>query len=65
MAPVPREGVECASANAAIIRAEGLSRAIRNINAAAFSRTGDPALDDFTDANILKAFCDVTDLTML
>jgi hypothetical protein len=54
--PAPREGVECTSASAAIVRAETLSRIDGNIGAGAFSRTGDPALGDFADAVLLRAF---------
>jgi hypothetical protein len=57
--PAPREGVECMSASAAIIRAEALSRKEENIGAVAFSRTGDPALGEFADAVSLRAFGDV------
>lgn len=54
--PAPREGVECTSASAAIVRAEALSRKEENIGAVAFSRTGDPSLGEFADAVLLKAF---------
>jgi hypothetical protein len=54
--PAPREGVECTSANAAIMRAESLSRKEENIGAVAFSRTGDPSLGEFADAVLLRAF---------
>lgn len=57
--PAPNEGVECTSANAAIMRAESLSRIAGNVGAVAFSRTGDPALGDFNDAVLLSAFGDV------
>jgi hypothetical protein len=57
--PAPRQGVECTSANAAIMRAETLSRIDGNIGAVAFSRTGDPSLGDFADAVLLRAFGDV------
>jgi hypothetical protein len=64
--PAPRDGVECTSASAAIMRAESLSRMQGNIGAVAFSRTGDPAMGDFSDAVLLRAFGDVpTDLSAL
>jgi hypothetical protein len=57
--PAPREGVECTSASAAIVRAEALSKKDGNIGAVAFSRKGDPSLGDFADAVLLRAFGDV------
>jgi hypothetical protein len=57
--PAPREGVECMSASAAIARAGALSRKEENIGAVAFTRTGDPALGDFADAVLLRAFGEV------
>ena len=41
------------------MRAETLARIDGNIGAVAFSRTGDPALGDFGDAVLLKAFGEV------
>lgn len=55
----PGEAVECASAVAAINRAEALSRKEGNIGAVAFSRTGDLAVGEFSDAVVLKSFGDV------
>ncbi|CCE10694.1 conserved hypothetical protein [Bradyrhizobium sp. STM 3843] len=64
--PAARDGVECPTANAAILRAERLARTEGNIGAVAFSRTGDPALGDFADAVVLRAFGEVpTDLSTL
>lgn len=57
----PGEAVECQSASAAVRRAEVLSRATGNVGAVAFSRTGDPAVGEFSDAVVLKAFGDVPD----
>ena len=57
--PAPRDGVECTSATAAMMRAETLARIDGNIGAVAFSRTGDPAMGDFADAVLLKAFGEV------
>ena len=59
--PAPRDGVECTSAAAAIVRAEAFSRREEYIGAVAFSRTGDPALGDFSDARVIKKFGDVPD----
>jgi hypothetical protein len=57
----PGEAAECQSASAAIRRAEVLSRIAGNVGAVAFSRTGDPAMGEFTDAVVLKAFGEVPD----
>jgi hypothetical protein len=57
--PTPHEAVECISANAAIVRAEALSRKRENVGAVAFRRTGDPSLGDFADAVLLRAFGEV------
>jgi hypothetical protein len=43
------------------LRAEALSRKEGNVGAVAFSRTGDPATGDFSDAKVLKKFGDVPD----
>lgn len=59
----PGEAVECTSAAAAITRAEALSRKEGNVGAVAFSRTGDPASGEFSDAVVLRSFGEVrTDL---
>jgi hypothetical protein len=55
----PGEAVECTSANAAIMRAEALARKEAHVGAVAFSRTGDPAAGEFSDAVLLKAFGEV------
>jgi hypothetical protein len=57
--PAPSAGVECTSADAAIMRASALSREDGNIGAVAFSRTGDPSLGEFADAVLLRAFGEV------
>ena len=54
------EPVECPSAAAAIGRAEGLYKILGHTGAVGFSRTGDPATGDFSDAMIRK-FGDVPD----
>lgn len=53
------EAVECFNPNAAIVRAETLSRQPGNVGAVAFSRTGDPATGDFSDAKVLRKFGEV------
>lgn len=55
------EAAECLSANAAVMRAEGLSRKPGCAGALAFSRTGDPATGDFGDAKLIRKFGDVPD----
>jgi hypothetical protein len=57
----PGEPVECFSPNAAVMRADALSRKEGHIGAVAFSRTGDPATGDFGDATIIRKFGDVPD----
>lgn len=60
------EPVECTSPNAAVMRAETLSRREGHVGAVAFSRTGDPASGDFSDAQIIRRFGNVpNDLTDL
>ncbi|MCK1733939.1 hypothetical protein IVA79_08215 [Bradyrhizobium sp. 138] len=55
------EAVECLSANAAIMRAEALSRKPGCAGAVAFSRTGDPSTGEFGDAMLIRKFGDVPD----
>jgi hypothetical protein len=55
------EAVECLSANAAVMRAEALSRKPGCAGAVAFSRTGDPSTGDFGDAKLIRKFGDVPD----
>jgi hypothetical protein len=52
-------GEECFSANAAVMRAEALSRKPGHVGAIAFSRSGDPATGDFGDAELIRKFGDV------
>jgi hypothetical protein len=47
--------------NNAANRAETLSRKGGRVGAVAFSRTGDPATGDFSDAKVIKKFGDVPD----
>ena len=53
--------VECLDPNAAVMRAKALSRKEGHVGAVAFSRTGDPATGDFSDATVLRKFGDVPD----
>ena len=55
----PGEAVECLSANAAVMRAEALSRREGHAGAVAFSRSGDPATGEFSDAKLIRKFGDV------
>jgi hypothetical protein len=55
----PGEAVECTSANAAVMRAEALSRKAGCAGAVAFSRSGDPASGEFGDAQLIRKFGDV------
>jgi hypothetical protein len=57
----PGEAVECLSANAAVMRAEALSRKSGHVGALAFSRTGDPSSGEFGDATVIRKFGDVPD----
>ena len=57
----PGEPVECLSANAAILRAEYLSRREGIVGAVAFSRSGDPSSGTFEDAQVLRKFGDAPD----
>jgi hypothetical protein len=55
------EAVECSNPNAAVMRAEVLSRKPDYVGAIAFSRSGDPATGDFGDAKVIRSFGDVPD----
>jgi hypothetical protein len=55
------EALECLSANAAVMRAEALSRKPGCAGAIAFSRSGDPATSEFGDAKLIRKFGDVPD----
>jgi hypothetical protein len=59
--PVAGAAEECQSPSAAVRRAEVLSRAPGSLGAVAFSRTGDPMLGEFGDAQLLKRFGNVPD----
>jgi hypothetical protein len=58
---VPGDPVQCFNPNAAVMRAEALSRKEGHIGAIAFSRTGDLATGDFGDATVIRKFSDVPD----
>jgi hypothetical protein len=55
------EPTECLNPIAVVVRAEALSRKPGHVGAVAFSRTGDPATGDFSDAKIIKKFGQVPD----
>jgi hypothetical protein len=55
----PGEAQEMPSEQAAIRRAEPMSRAPTNAGALAFKRSGDPNMGNFGDATILKSFGEV------
>jgi hypothetical protein len=55
------EPIECLSPAAAIERAQGLWKVLGHTGAVAFSRTGDPATGNFSDATVLRKFGDVPD----
>jgi len=57
----PGEAVECFNPNAAIMWAEAFSRKPGNVGAVAFSRIGDPAIDEFGDAKVIRKFGEVPD----
>jgi hypothetical protein len=59
--PVAGAAEECQSSSSAIRRAEALSKAAGSIGAVAFSRSGDPMIGEFSDAQLLKKFGDVPD----
>jgi hypothetical protein len=60
-APVAGAAEECQSSSGALRRAEILSKAAGSIGAVAFSRTGDPMIGEFGDAQLLRKFGDVPD----
>ena len=59
--PVAGAAEECQSSSGALRRAEILSRAAGSIGAVAFSRTGDPMIGEFGDAQLLRKFGNVPD----
>jgi hypothetical protein len=59
--PVAGAAEECQSSSAATRRAEVLSRVPGSIGAVAFSRSGDPMIGEFGDAQLLRKFGYVPD----
>ena len=59
--PVAGAAEECQSPTTALRRAEILSRAPGSIGAVAFSRSGDPMIGEFGDAQLLRKFGNVPD----
>ena len=55
------EPMECFNPVAVVMRAEALPRKEGYVGAVAFSRSGDPATGDFSDAELIKKFGDVPD----
>jgi hypothetical protein len=55
------EAVECFNPNAAVMKAEALSRKPGCVGAVAFGRTGDPSSGDLGDANVIRKFGEVPD----
>lgn len=59
--PVAGAAEECQTPGTALRRAEVLSRAAGNVGAVAFSRSGDPTIGEFGDAQLLRKFGNVPD----
>jgi hypothetical protein len=57
--PIAGAAEECQSSSGALRRAEILSRVAGCIGAVAFSRTGDPLIGEFSDAQLLRKFGEV------
>jgi hypothetical protein len=55
------EAFGCFNPNAAVMKAEALSRKPGIVGAVAFSRSGDLATGDFGDATVIRKFGDVPD----
>ena len=60
-APLAGAAEECQSSSAALRRAGVLSRVPGSIGAIAFSRSGDPMIGEFGDAQLLRKFGSVPD----
>ena len=60
-APVAGAAEECQSSTTALRRAEMMSRMPGSIGAVAFSRSGDPMIGEFGDAQLLRKFGNVPD----
>jgi hypothetical protein len=59
--PVAGAAEECQSSSGALRRAEALARGAGCVGAVAFSRTGDPMVGEFSDAQLLRKFGQVPD----
>ena len=59
--PMAGTAEECQSSSAAVRRAEVMARSAGSIGAVAFSRSGDPMMGEFGDAEVLKKFGNVPD----
>jgi hypothetical protein len=59
--PVAGAAEECQSSSGALRRAELLSKTTGCVGAVAFSRTGDPLIGEFGDAQLLRRYGDVPD----
>jgi hypothetical protein len=57
----PGEAEECRTPSQAVMRAEALSRKEGHVGAVAFSRSGDLATGEFSDATLIKKFGDLPD----
>jgi hypothetical protein len=55
------EPTECFNPIAVVMRAGALSRKEGHVGTVAFSRTGDPATGDFSDAKVIRKFGDLPD----
>jgi hypothetical protein len=53
------EPLECFNPVAVVMRSEALSRKEGYVGAVAFSRTGDPAIGDFSGAKVIRKFGEV------
>ena len=58
---VPAERVECLNPNAAVMRAEALSRKPGYVGALAFSRSLDPSSGGLSEVKVIRKFGDVPD----
>jgi hypothetical protein len=55
------EPTECFNPMPIVMRNEALARREGHVGAVAFSRTGDPATGDFSDAKVIRKLGDVPD----
>ena len=54
--PQPGPAIECTTASEARSKAESMSRKDEHVGAVAFSRAGDPAIGEFSDAELLGRY---------